>query len=236
MYDTLYCLIKYIKNDYYYKSICSFSDCIKTNMRSQLILLTFDKDDINNYFNGDSMPDDYFIKEYPVDNYKKLYKHEDIYIFFNNDFKNNLENDGDINIVNIIFGYGKMINYIKKHRLFLSLKCNLKKEDKFVHNYHITQINLQITNFIYRIDCNVYSKLKDCPRLLFLTLNNIKIPFPDETEEDFEERRLFNEKCKNEIKLMNQIEQEIIMKRSERVNNFLELSDDIQEKIINKYS
>ncbi len=253
MYDILYSLIKYSKTDTFYRSSCSYDNtCNEYKIKSQLILSTFDKNEIYSYFSGNDIPDDYQIGEYKIENYENFYKYSDMYIIFYNNFTDNLTSDNNINIVNMIFGYEEMIDYLKEHNLFTVLKCDIKKVNKLLYDYQITKIDIRFTDFIYTIGYEVFSEfseLNDCPRMEFLYLNNVKIPFPDEELEEFNERvELYNEcerqmiiikeeteRLKIENKELHEKIHEKNTKRDERINKFLQLSIEKQEEILNSY-
>jgi hypothetical protein len=84
---------------------------------------------------------------------------------------------------------------------------------------------------------------------MFLTINNNKIPFPEENHENFENRILMYNEYNHQIKLINEENERIKLenekinielqeenqRRIERTNKFLELSTEKQEEILNLY-
>ncbi len=249
MYNVLYYLIKYIQYDDNKYIGCSYNRYVEKNIKSKLIMVTLDKDDIFDYFNGNEIPDNYVVKEHPINCYKDFYKYSEIYIIFYNHFNDLLCVDGDINIVGVIFDYNDMTNYMKERHLFTSLKCNIYKIEKILYGYHTTKIDLSVTNFIYNIEFNIFSKLENCPKVMFLTINNIKIPFPEESMEDFENRIALCKEYKHQVKMINEESERLKLEKEElnmkareerersieRANKFLELSVEKQEEILNSY-
>jgi hypothetical protein len=249
MYNTLYYLIKYLQYDENNYTGCSYNKYTESNIKSQLIMITLEKEDIFNYFGKTEIPNNYIIKEYSVSKYKNFYKYSELYIIFYNNFNNLLCADGDINIDDIIFDYHKMSNYLQDRHFFTSLKCNINKSEKILYGYYTTRININILHSIYNIENYIFSELDNCPRVMFLTINNNKIPFPEENHENFENRILMYNEYNHQIKLIKEENERIKLenekinielreenqRRIERANKFLELSTEKQEEILNLY-
>lgn len=182
MYTTLYFLIKFNnKNNKNNKYSYEYSN----NIDSQLILITFDKDDIYNYFNNDKIPDNFIINEFIINNCKDFFKFSDVYILFNCNLDNNLFSQEKIIIVDILFDYNEMINYITDMNLLVAAKFNINKTYTLLYNSPITKINFIFQDVIYKIDSISFQKSQDITTFTFLSINDIKLPFPYENITDF---------------------------------------------------
>ena len=249
MYDTLYYLIEKIKsktiierdyglyeNNYNYKEHKTIE---------KLIYITFDKKGLLKYLADEKKT--YEVREYRINNYKDLYKHDKLFIIFNTTFKKNMTYNC-ISIYNMYYHLDETILELKKFYQFSILIFNIEKVNTNINEYPMTLINLRQTDDYYTIKLHNFSELKNY-KIEFLYWNKKKIKYPNESYHDFENRLNQYKEYKAETKIIKEEnekrrleeverkerERKELIEQRERIQKFLSLSVDQQKDLLSNY-
>lgn len=252
MYDILYYLVEHreidnLSNNY---SSCDISaKYYFPKIYETFINISLNKYVLYQYINNMEDKEKYQIREFRLNDYCYLFENKYLYIIFNNKFDKGYTSNNEIYITDILFDYTNFEQTLKDKTDISAIKCEISEVNCIFGHHPVKVFEVHPTRRKYHVEYTKYNELENAPVTKFLHLNNKKIKFLHESDEEYSARiqlneeyflkqqQIINKKNKIKIEQENNRKRKIIEKKEEtlRVQKFLKLSKEQQEKVLSSY-